>query len=227
MKHKVLAICLLLLACSNKINGPVLPALVNFMPAITVGDTWIYSVKGTGTENAWWNSNFTKTIVVMKVTRLDSITTMFDVTIRDSGLIYCISDTCPPSTACYPNCPPSDTTYLVDSIIETPDTVIDKTGYFTLSTRTTSSWGLESRGTYKENFGYYRPFQNLVEYIQISGQDDFTIGSFDTTVFLENVGLVFKYHHDFDEDLPFWYIYSIALVSFNGKTPEQISQEPR
>lgn len=215
----VVVVIFAVLTCTNKINSPVVhnttPFIVDFAP-ISVGNTWVYST----------GSDYTITIIVTNITKNSGDTIIFDISVRDSGMI------CGSLGSCFP----LDTTYAIDSIIKTPDTIVNagNNTFFSISTKdtTNSAWGLNSIRhnndlTWDEHYGFCKPYNNLVEYIQVNDVNNFTSGHGDSTVFIENVGLISRQGGWFDiaAGPSISGGYSVFLKTFNGKTPEQISTE--
>lgn len=238
MKAVILLAFCLLISCNH--NSPVgsntndnhityctncPPHIVDFAP-ITVGNTWVYS------QSFWMQApgimnNGTK-IIIIKVTKVvvSSSDTMFDVTVRDSSM----------SSDILGNLLKYDTTYFVDSIVKRSDTIINAGyyTYFSISAKdtTNSAWGFNSIRhpgdyTWNEHYGYCKPYNKLAEYIQVKNVSAFvssTSSEGDSSVFLENIGLVYKRSESGDGHINISGGSTLTLETFNGKTPEEISQ---
>jgi hypothetical protein len=213
-------ICAFLFCGGNGPTSPLRPTIVDFAP-IQVGNTWVYKNTFIGLGYAVGiSNNFIRTISVSKTARdvVDTTILIFNATVHDSG----IANLGHGDSA-------FDTTYSIDSIIKTQDTITSAgslSGYFLLSKKENTTFNYVDSFSVR-HWGRFYSYNNLIAYSNGNMTVVYIGGALtDSSVYLENVGLIYSYYS-------IWYHQGIGsentirLISFNGRTPEQISQIAR
>jgi hypothetical protein len=200
------SVCILV-SCSTSPSAPIRGLGVNFTP-IREGNTWVYQDTSDRMDYCARPHNYVVTLTITRVWQSLGDTTMFSISVRDSGWID--------RTRGFVQ----DTTYTQTGT-KTGDTILingSPSEFFPISQNNISSWDsttLACCGV--TNFGHYFTFQGLVTYKQSTNQC--CVGSeIHTFVKMENIGLVFSYQliSNLADTNCGWEDY-LMLISFNGK----------